>query len=38
MNTAVGSVGNNLLNRSFRLSFQADGLKSHTINNYMREV
>ena len=38
MNTAFGPVGESPLIRSFRLSLLADGLKPHTIGNYLREV
>ncbi len=38
MNTAFGSVGESQLNRSFRLSLQAAGLKPHTVKNCIHEV
>ena len=38
MDTAFGVVGNSQLIRSFKLSLLADGLKPHTISNYLREI
>jgi hypothetical protein len=38
MDTAIGSVGEDGLFRSSRLSLFADGLKPHTISCYIRDA
>ncbi len=38
IDTAIGSVGENLLIRSYHLGLVADGLKPHTISCYIRDA